>query len=90
LTVSTTSLLGGAYRCFYKPGTGTSNPYYRNIGLLNTYEKVVTGATVGGQPGAHRGDNPYYAFDLGRPIDASEQVHVVYVISHEQGDQMSL
>ena len=66
--------LGGNNRCFYKPGTGTSNPYYRNVGLLNTNEKVVTGATVGGRAGGHRGDNPYFAFDLGRPIDPAEQV----------------
>ena len=57
-------LTGASNQCFYKPGTGTNNPYYRNIGLLNTNEKIVAGATLGGQPGAHRGDNIYYAFDL--------------------------
>ena len=67
-------LLGGSNQCFYKPGTGTTNLYYRNIGLLNTNEKIVTGATLGGQSGSHRGDNPYYAFELGRAIQPSEQV----------------
>ena len=57
-------LTGGSNQCFYKPGTGTNNPWYRNIGLLNTNEKIVAGATVGGQAGVHRGDNIYYAFDL--------------------------
>jgi hypothetical protein len=57
-------LTGGSNQCFYKPGTGTNNPYYRNIGLLNTNEKIVAGATLNGQPGSHRGDNIYYAFDL--------------------------
>jgi len=27
-----------------------------------------------GGEGAHRGDNPYFAFDQGRPIDESEEV----------------
>ncbi len=57
-------LTGGSNQCFYKPGTGTNNPWYRNIGLLNTNEKIVAGATVGGRAGVHRGDNIYYAFDL--------------------------
>ena len=66
-------LIGGNNQCFYKPGT-SNNPYYHNVGLLNVNEKIVTGATIGGSPGAHRGDNPFYAFDLGRPIDANEEV----------------
>ena len=67
-------LLGGAFRCFYKPGTGTNNPWFRNVGLLNTFGKIVTGATVGGRPGFHAGDNPFYAFSLGRAIGTDEQV----------------
>ena len=42
--------------------------------MLNTNEKIVTRATLNGQAGAHRGDNIYYAFDLGRAIDPTEQV----------------
>jgi len=30
---------------------------------LNTKEKIVTGGTFNGMPGAHRGANPYFAFD---------------------------
>ena len=41
---------------------------------MNVNEKIVTGATIGGSPGSHRGDNPYYAFDLGRRIDPNEEV----------------
>ncbi len=66
---------GGNNQCFYKPGTGSNNPFFRNIGLLNTGAKIVTGATRGGRAGEHRGDNFYYAFDgQGQPMDANEQV----------------
>jgi len=64
----------GDYQCYYKPGTGTNNPYYRNIGLLNTGDKIVSRAVLAGRNGEHRGPNPYFAFDQGRPIDANEQV----------------
>jgi len=70
---SRNSLSGGAFQCYYKPGTETNNAYYRNIGILNTGSKIVTGATLGGQPGNHAGPNPYYAF-TGRAIDINEQV----------------
>uniref|UniRef100_A0A915JBS5 Apple domain-containing protein n=1 Tax=Romanomermis culicivorax TaxID=13658 RepID=A0A915JBS5_ROMCU len=72
--VNKNSIAGSSYQCFYKPGTGTNNPWYRNVGLLNTEGKLVTGATVDGRSGQHRGDNPYYAFDLGRAIDANEEI----------------
>ena len=54
----------------------SNNPYYRRVALLNVNEKIVTGATIGGSPGAHQGSNPYYAFNLGRSIDANEEVHL--------------
>jgi len=66
-------LSGGAFQCYYEPGTGTNNAYYRSIGLLNTGSKIVTGATLGGQLVNHAGPNPYYAF-TGRAIDINEQV----------------
>jgi hypothetical protein len=44
--------------------------------MLNTNQKVVTDASVNGQRGEHRSDNLYFAFDLGRPIEASEQVAI--------------
>jgi hypothetical protein len=55
-------------RCFYKPGTDNNNPYYHNVGLLNTNGRLVVSATIDNRRGEHRGDNPYYAFDFG-PID---------------------
>jgi len=50
------------YRCYHSTGE-TNNQYYRSVGLLNTKERIVTGASYGGRPGAHRGANPYFAFD---------------------------
>uniref|UniRef100_A0A915KPA5 Uncharacterized protein n=1 Tax=Romanomermis culicivorax TaxID=13658 RepID=A0A915KPA5_ROMCU len=67
-------LTGASNQCFYKPGTGTTNAYYRNVGILNTGGKIVKGATVGGAAGSHAGDNPYYAFNLGRAINVTEIV----------------
>ena len=68
-----TFIPGGNNKCFYKPGTA-GNPFFHNIGLLNVNEKIVIGATIGGKPGAHRGDNPFYAFDFGRQIGGDEEV----------------
>ncbi|XP_065674738.1 uncharacterized protein LOC136091291 [Hydra vulgaris] len=66
---------GKEFQCYYKPGTGSNNLYYRNIGLLNTRNKIVTKATRNGIPGEHRGDNIYYAFDgRGQPMQPSEEV----------------
>ncbi len=42
-------LTGGSYRCFYKPTTG-GNPYYRNVGLLNTEGRVVKSADLAVSP----------------------------------------
>lgn len=50
------------YKCYHSTGE-TQNQYYRNVGLLNTNERVVSRATFNGREGAHRGANPYYAFD---------------------------
>jgi len=60
-------------RCFYKPGTDNNNPYYHNVGLLNTQGRLVVKATIDNRAGQHRGDNPYYAFDFG-PKDGNKQV----------------
>jgi hypothetical protein len=46
---------------------------------LNTNQKIVTDASVNGERGEHRGDNLYFAFDLGRPIEASEQVAMTFL-----------
>lgn len=54
---------GPAYSCYYMPGSDHGNKYYHNVGLLNTYGKIVTGATIGRMVGQHRGANPYFAFD---------------------------
>lgn len=54
---------GAGFVCFYKPGTDFGNQYYHNVGLLNTNDKIVTGAAIGSKIGAHRGANPYFAFD---------------------------
>ncbi len=67
------SLSGKNFQCYYRPGSETTNAYYRNIGILNTGSKIVTGATLGGQPGNHDGPNPYYSF-TGRAIDINEEV----------------
>jgi len=58
--------------CFYKPGTDFGNRYYHNVGLLNTGDKLVTSATIGNKIGAHRGANPYFAFD--GEVNDSEQI----------------
>ena len=50
------------YRCFHATGE-TNNAYYRNVGLLNTNGRLVTGAQFKGIWGQHRGPNPYWAFD---------------------------
>ena len=50
------------YRCYHSTGE-TNNQWYRNVGLLNTKERIVTGASFNGKMGAHRGSNPYFAFD---------------------------
>ena len=60
-------------RCFYKPGTGNDNSYYRNVGLLNTNGRIVRSATIDQRLGEHRGDNPYFAFNFGS-IDVNKQV----------------
>ena len=46
-------IAGDSNQCFYKPGTGSNNPFFRNIGLLNTGAKIVTGATLDGRAGEH-------------------------------------
>jgi len=50
------------YRCYHATGE-TNNQWYRNVGLLNTKNRIVKGASFNGKNGAHRGGNPYYAFD---------------------------
>lgn len=60
---SRNALFGAGYTCFYKPGTDFGNRYYHNVGLLNTNDKIVTSATINNKIGAHRGANPYFAFD---------------------------
>lgn len=60
------------YTCYYKPGTDFGNRYYHNVGLLNTNEKIVIGATIGNKIGAHRGANPYFAFD--GEVNDNEQI----------------
>lgn len=49
-------------RCYHATGE-VNNPYYRNVGLLNTGGKIVSSALLNGIHGSHRGNNPYYAFD---------------------------
>ncbi|CAF1527215.1 unnamed protein product [Rotaria sordida] len=72
-------------RCYYKPGTDYNNPYYHNVGLLNTGGRIVRGASIDNRAGQHRGDNPYYAFDFG-PIDGNKQV----VFTFEDGTTSSV
>ena len=50
-------------RCYYATGE-INNAYYHNVGLLNTGGRIVKSATLKGATGAHRGANPYYAFDV--------------------------
>jgi hypothetical protein len=49
--------------CYYIQGEGF-NEWYHNVALLNTDNRIVNGATLNGKTGAHRGANPYYAFDV--------------------------
>ena len=51
----------GGYKCFHQ--TSEVNSYYRNVALLNTGSRIVKSAKFKGVNGAHRGGNPYYAFD---------------------------
>lgn len=37
--------------------------YDHNVGLLNTNNRLVTGAVIVNKVGDHRGANPYFAFD---------------------------
>lgn len=60
---SRNAISGAEYACYYKPGTDHTNRYYHNVGLLNTNNKLVTDASIGSKVGAHRGANPYFAFD---------------------------
>ncbi|CAF1468213.1 unnamed protein product [Adineta steineri] len=60
-------------RCYYNPEGPFDNPYYNNVGLLNTNGRLVVKATMDNRPGEHRGSNPYYAFDFG-PVDGNKQV----------------
>lgn len=60
---SRNAISGAANVCYYKPGTDHDNRWYHNVGLLNTNDKLVTSAVIGDKVGAHRGDNPYFAFD---------------------------
>ncbi|CAF1552810.1 unnamed protein product [Adineta steineri] len=60
-------------RCYYNPEGSFDNPYYNNIGLLNTNGRLVVKATMDNRPGEHRGSNPYYAFDFGL-VDGNKQV----------------
>lgn len=69
---SQNAMSGADYTCYYKPGTGNDNRYYHNVGLLNTNDKLVTDASIGGKIGAHRGANPYFAFD--GEVDDDDQV----------------
>jgi hypothetical protein len=48
--------------CYHATGE-VNNEYYHNVGLLNVGSRITTGATLNGVQGAHRGANPYYAFD---------------------------
>lgn len=56
------------YKCYHATGE-TQNQHYRNVGLLNTNDKIVSRATFKGIEGAHRGNNPYYAFDVYGTVD---------------------
>lgn len=69
---SQNAINGDGYTCYYKPGTDHENRWYHNVGLLNTNDKLVTEARIGDKTGAHRGANPYFAFD--GEVDDNEQV----------------
>jgi hypothetical protein len=53
---------GNQYKCYHATGE-VWNPYYRNVGLFNTNNRIVKRAVFNGREGQHRGSNPYYAFD---------------------------
>jgi hypothetical protein len=59
--------------CYHATGE-VNNQYYHNVGLLNVGSRITTGATLNGVQGAHRGANPYYAFD----VSASGNDQVVF------------
>ncbi|CAF1232589.1 unnamed protein product [Rotaria sp. Silwood1] len=72
-------------RCYYKPGTDYNNPYYHNVGLLNTNGRILSRATIDNRSGEHRGANPYYAFNFG-PLDGNKQV----IFTFEDGSTHSV
>ena len=49
--------------CYYIQNEG-NNDYYHNVAVFNTEMLITTGATLLGIKGSHRGQNPYYAFDV--------------------------
>lgn len=72
--------------CYYKPGTDFGNRYYHNVGLLNTRDKIVIGATINGVVGQHRGNNPYFAFD--GTID--DNVQIVFALNDGSSQSVTL
>ncbi|CAF2526705.1 unnamed protein product [Rotaria sp. Silwood2] len=51
-------------RCYYKLGTITSTTHRYKIGILNTYGRIVSEATIDNQSAHPRGANSSYAFDF--------------------------
>ena len=50
------------YVCYHATGE-TSNKYYRNVGLLNTKEKLVVSATFNAINGFAQSSSPYFVFN---------------------------
>ncbi len=50
------------YVCYHATGE-TNNQYYRNVGLLNTNERIVTRATYNGITGRMQSSAPYFQFN---------------------------
>jgi len=50
------------YVCYFATGE-TNNQYYRNVGLLNTKDKIVTSAKYNGINGRLQTNAPYFEFN---------------------------
>ena len=50
------------YVCYHATGE-TTNKYYRNVGLLNTRDRIVTRATYNGMEGRLQSSAPYFEFN---------------------------
>ena len=57
------SLSFEGYRCFHYYSRDANYQHRRNFALLNTKDRIVTGATIGSSVGRHQNSQVYFRFD---------------------------